>query len=191
MEEKELLYVSSALDPRFKSLLFLSLQEVQETYSKLLSKAVALQEEEQLLLEQPQGDTEELPHTSENNKEDCTAQSPKRRKSALLDLLGQTFKNTSSTHSESVVSVAEKEIKQYQNVPSLPLTEDPLLWWKSQEHVYPLLSKLAQMHLCIPGTSVAAERVFSTAGDVISIQRSLLTPEHADQLIFLKKNLHM
>lgn len=191
VEEKDLLYISSSLDPRFKSLLFLSPQEVQDTYAKLLSKAVALKDDAQRLWEQAQGEAEELPHTSEKNNMDCNASSPKRRKCALVDLLGQTFKNNPSTQSESTIIIAQRELKQYQDVPSLPLTEDPLLWWKSQEHAYPLLAKLAQMHLCIPGTSVAAERVFSTAGDIISVQRSVLTPEHADQLLFLKKNMNL
>jgi len=177
--EKDLLRMSSALDPRFKSLLFLSPEEVQDTYGKLVSKAAALKEDDPVPCGDVQGDSEE--------EETCTA---KKRKSALVDLLGQTFKKTSDV-STSATSIAEKEIKQYQDAPSLPLTEDPLLWWKSQQHVFPLLSKLAHMHLCIPGTSVAAERVFSTAGDIISAQRSSLTPEHADQLLFLKKNMNI
>ncbi|XP_026117915.1 zinc finger BED domain-containing protein 1 [Carassius auratus] len=177
--EKDLLRMSSALDPRFKSLLFLSPEEVQDTYAKLQSKAAALKEDDPVPCGDVQGDLEE--------EETCTA---KKRKSALVDLLGQTFKKTSYV-STSATSIAEKEIKQYQDAPSLPLTEDPLLWWKSQQHVFPLLSKLAHMHLCIPGTSVAAERVFSTAGDIISAQRSSLTPEHADQLLFLKKNMNI
>uniref|UniRef100_A0A8C2FJ66 HAT C-terminal dimerisation domain-containing protein n=1 Tax=Cyprinus carpio TaxID=7962 RepID=A0A8C2FJ66_CYPCA len=177
--EKDLLRMSSALDPRFKSLLFLSPEEVQDTYAKLQSKAAALKEDDPVPCGDVQGDLEE--------EETCTA---KKRKSALVDLLGQTCKKTSYV-STSATSIAEKEIKQYQDAPSLPLPEDPLLWWKSQQHVFPLLSKLAHMHLCIPGTSVAAERVFSTAGDIISAQRSSLTPEHADQLLFLKKNMNI
>lgn len=173
---KDLLHMSSALDPRFKSILFLSPEEVQDTYAKLQSKAAALKEDDPC--GDVQGDLEE--------EETCAA---KKRKSALVDLLGQTFKKTS--YVSSATSIAEKEIKQYQDAPSLPLTEDPLLWWKSQQHVFPLLSKLVHMHLCIPGTSVAAERVFSTAGDIISAQRSSLTPEHADQLLFLKKNMNI
>ncbi|XP_057714529.1 E3 SUMO-protein ligase ZBED1-like [Corythoichthys intestinalis] len=186
LEEKDLLYISSSLDPRFKSLLFLSPQEVQDTYAKLLSKAAALNKDEQSLGEQPQATVADLPHTPED-KEDCHSPSPKRRKSALVDLLGLTFNNNPSTQSESATYIAQKEIKQYQDVRCLPLTEDPLLWWKCQRNAYPLLSKLAQMYLCIPGTSVAAERVFSTAGDLINAQRSVLTPEHVDQLVFLKK----
>lgn len=41
-QEKDYLYISSALDPRFKSLLFLSPSDVQDTYAKLVSKAAAL-----------------------------------------------------------------------------------------------------------------------------------------------------
>lgn len=44
--------------------------------------------------------------------------------------------------------------------------------------MYPFISKLAKRYLCIPGTSVSAERVFSTAGDIITAQQSTLTPEH-------------
>ncbi len=41
-----------------------------------------------------------------------------------------------------------------------------------------------EIFLCIPGTSVPAERVFSTAGDIVNAQRSVLRPYHVDQLIF-------
>lgn len=38
--------------------------------------------------------------------------------------------------------------------------------------------------------SVSAECVFSTAGDIVTAQRSSLTTEHADQLLFFQKNLN-
>uniref|UniRef100_A0A671QLV8 HAT C-terminal dimerisation domain-containing protein n=1 Tax=Sinocyclocheilus anshuiensis TaxID=1608454 RepID=A0A671QLV8_9TELE len=56
---------------------------------------------------------------------------------------------------------------------------------------FPLLSNLASCTLCIPGTSVAAERVFSTAGDIITAKRRALKPEHVDQLLFLHKNMKL
>ena len=37
-------------------------------------------------------------------------------------------------------------------------------------------------------TTVASERLFSSAGNVITEQRNRLTSEHADQLIFLFEN---
>ena len=47
---------------------------------------------------------------------------------------------------------------------------------------------LAKKLLCIQGGSVAAERVFSHAGSLISAKRSSLDHELVDQLIFLNKN---
>ncbi|KAK7909747.1 hypothetical protein WMY93_014431 [Mugilogobius chulae] len=101
--EKDLLRMSSALDPRFKSLLFLSPEEVQETYTKLQSKAAALREDDPVPCGDVQGDfEEEEPQSSQTS-------TTKKRKSALVDLLGQTFKKT-SYGTTSATSIAEKEI---------------------------------------------------------------------------------
>ena len=51
------------------------------------------------------------------------------------------------------------------------------------------MAKLAITMLCIQGTLVLSERVFSTAGDIVTSQRSALHPDHVDVLIFLKKNM--
>jgi hypothetical protein len=48
---------------------------------------------------------------------------------------------------------------------------------------------MARTFLASPPTSVPSERVFSTAGDVISDHRASLLPENAEKLIFLKFNL--
>lgn len=71
-----------------------------------------------------------------------------------------------------------------------PITvdSDPLKWWKNNEHVYPNLSKLAKCYLPVQATSVPSERVFSTAGDLITAERNALAPENVNKLIFLKKN---
>lgn len=80
-------------------------------------------------------------------------------------------------------------VEAYCKAPSLTLTEDPLKWWRVHEVTFPLFSQLSKRYLCIPG--VSAERVFSTAGDVVTAKRSTLKPEHVDQLVFLKKNLQI
>ena len=41
--------------------------------------------------------------------------------------------------------------------------------------------------LCIQGTLVPSELVFTTAGDIVTSQSSVLHPDHVDVLIFLKK----
>ena len=45
--------------------------------------------------------------------------------------------------------------------------------------------------ICVPARSVASEKVFSSAGDLVSAQRLCLCSEHVDKLIFLKKNLRV
>lgn len=105
-----------------------------------------------------------------------------------MTLLGKTFTNVPALPKSTRVT-AEEELKKYLEVPPLALSEDPLKWWRFHEGEFPLLSKLAKRFLCIPGTSVAAERVFSTAGDIVTAQRSTLSSNHVDQLLFLQKNL--
>lgn len=112
----------------------------------------------------------------------------KKRKCALDDLFGEVFV-TKVEPAKSLKSRVEHEIVNYKCEESMPLDSDPLLWWKVHQKAYPLLAHLAQKYLSIPATSVASERVFSTAGDLVTAQRSCLSCEQVDKLIFLKKNL--
>lgn len=136
------------------------------------------------------GSTEGNVPADDISDEDKPPHTPKKRRSALANLLGQTFKHARfSPTPSSPNSKAAKEVQQYQDSPPLPLSDEPLVWWKSEASKYPHLAKLAQRYLCVPGTSVPSERIFSTACHIISAQRSALTSEHADQLVFLKKNM--
>uniref|UniRef100_A0A1A8EXC3 HAT C-terminal dimerisation domain-containing protein n=1 Tax=Nothobranchius korthausae TaxID=1143690 RepID=A0A1A8EXC3_9TELE len=180
--EKETLHMASVVDPRFKGLPFLSEAETRDIYSRLLEAVV---EEENVA---------EDAHINDS----CASisQPPLKRprtSCALVDLLGATFPSTSSDNTEpkSENELAAGEIQKYRGEAPLPLTENPLSWWKNHEQDYPQLSKIAKSLLCIPGTSVSAERVFSSAGDIVTAQRSLLKAEHVDQLVFLHKNLEI
>ena len=84
---------------------------------------------------------------------------------------------------------AKQEMEVYMNTETLNLGSDPLQWWKDNSWRLPLLARLAKEHLCVPATSVPSERVFSTAGDILSAQRASLNADEVDMLIFLKKNM--
>lgn len=107
-------------------------------------------------------------------------------KSALDDLFGDVCV-TKVVPGKSMFEIAESELANYKVEETIRLNTNPLLWWKAKELKYPILSKLAKGYLCVPATSVASERVFSSAGDLVSAQRSCLGG-HVDKLIFLKKN---
>ena len=50
-------------------------------------------------------------------------------------------------------------------------------------------AKLTRLYLTAHGTSDPSERVFSPAEDIVTAQHLALSPENADILIFLKKNM--
>lgn len=132
--------------------------------------------------------------TEERDYEESSPPSKRRGSCALVELLGNTFGDARQVPGlvppeKSAFDRAEEEVKVYSTAASLSLAENPLDWWKDHHIEYPLLAKLAKQYLCVPGTSVSAERVFSTAGDIVTAQRSTLTAEHVDQLLFLHKNL--
>lgn len=86
-------------------------------------------------------------------------------------------------------SNATLEARKFFAEPVLPRQEDPLAWWKENERYYVLLGKVAKKYLCIPGTSVPAERLFSKAGELVSMRRNRLKPKNVNMFLFLNKNL--
>jgi hypothetical protein len=116
---------------------------------------------------------------------------PPVKKGALEDLFGDVYV-VKVEPSKSLFQRADTEITRYRNeTSSIHIGDNPLMWWKFNETSFPLLAKLAKMLLTIPATSVPSERVFSTAGEVVSAQRASLTGENVDILIFLKKNMKL
>ena len=53
---------------------------------------------------------------------------------------------------------------------------------------FPRLAEIARRLLCVPASSTASERLFSTAGSTVSKIRNSLKPENVDALLFLNKN---
>ena len=98
------------------------------------------------------------------------------------------FLGTSEQSKKHKQESREKELACYLIEPPIAAEENPLIWWQNDALCFPKLSQIAAKYLSLLGVSVAAERVFSTAGHIISRTRSSLEPETADKLIFLSKN---
>lgn len=65
----------------------------------------------------------------------------------------------------------------------------PLEGWGLHKNAFPTVAIVARRLLGIPATSVASERLFSKAGDVITKKRNRLAPGKAEQLVLLMENL--
>jgi len=99
------------------------------------------------------------------------------------------FYKTEEKRTKPLSDIIHEEVTSYKATGCISVDEDPLAWWKSNEHKYPHIAKLAQRNLAVQGTSVPSERVFSTAGDIVTASRSRLLAENVDKLIFLQKNM--
>jgi len=56
---------------------------------------------------------------------------------------------------------------------------------------WPLLTTLAKKYFSAPATSSESERLFSTAGQIVSNLRKRLLPENIEKLLFLHHNLRI
>ncbi|XP_041372152.1 E3 SUMO-protein ligase ZBED1-like [Gigantopelta aegis] len=119
---------------------------------------------------------------------DLTTQSGCASGGGIASILGDVvFIKEEMLPQKSNLAQAIFEIDVFKGQALIPVSEDPLVWWKGHQWQFPLLSQLAKKWLCIPATSVPPERVFSTAGDIVTAQRAVLNLEVVDMLIFLKK----
>jgi hypothetical protein len=80
------------------------------------------------------------------------------------------------------------EVANYLALPKAHPDDCPLLWWKTLTVRFPVLSKLARKYLAIPATSTPSERLFSEAGNIMTIKRTQLSPNMLENLVFCKKN---
>ena len=77
----------------------------------------------------------------------------------------------------------------YWEAPRSSQSSDPFDFWRQNSHEYPEVFVIATSTFTCPSGSVDSERLFSVAGDVIRHRRTSLSPENAEDQIFLAKNL--
>ena len=80
-------------------------------------------------------------------------------------------------------------MKQYKEYPPVDVNLDPLTWWKDEQKKFSVLESLARKYLCICGTSMPSERLFSQGGNIVNALRNRLSVEHVNMQIFLAKNM--
>lgn len=169
-EISNFLDICSLLDPRFKSIF---------TFESEVAKIVR-----DLSLDVLAENESPIPLSAE------PAEEPPSKKGKFRKIFGDDFQNeTTDCGASTPLERVKQEMAMYFQLPVMDIDENPLSWWKHESIRMPLLSQLAKKYLCSSATSVASERSFSTAGNVITSNRSLLKPEKANQLIFLAKNL--
>ena len=165
---QKLLNVSAYLDPCYKELPFLDEVAKRQMKDDVEDELLAMETTEDSQLTQDQAPP---------------SKRPKQSSGAVSKLLGD-LSASAPLYSEAVT----KKMELYKMEQLLELDCDPLQWWHKILSIYPIICKLAQKMFSFVATSVPSRRLFSSAGNVITEKISCLTPEHADQLIFLFEN---
>ena len=166
IEDNILLSVATIVDPRFKDRFFSS------TITKSIAKD-ALQEE--LRKESGASNSEVNTSTSERSTD-----SPCSLLEIFSDIIDDSCVDASSPNNE---------LDCYLREPVLDYKRGkPFAWWVEHKTRYPTIAQIARQYLSATATSVPSERLFSSAGDIYNDQRSRISPEHAEGLLFIKSN---
>ena len=167
-----MLVKASFFDKRFSKLGFLSSIEFPD--NKEITKSQIVAEVTTELGEVA------LEFESETSQETCT-NVVSSKKARFMDGIGD---------SEFVDDVSKtidpkEEISRYLLERTISANENPLLWWKRNQDIYPLMSQLALKYLCIQATSTDAERSFSLLGNILTKKRMSLSDSNVNVLTFL------
>lgn len=153
--------ISAILDPRYKATTFTNEKEKEQSI-QLLYNLYEAYKPDHMISKKTSSDSFEL--SSRN---------------FFLNIINPNF----NLYSNSNLNF--EEVEHYFNTPT-DIKLDPLLWWKSHQSEYPILSKIACDYLVIQATSVASEQAFSVAGNTITKTRNRLYPETAKACLCLK-----
>jgi len=82
-----------------------------------------------------------------------------------------------------------QQLVAYASEPVIHRSKCPLMWWAENRHRYPLVSEVARRLLVVPATAVSTDRMYTKKGDEIMDKRDAISPERADQVLFILENL--
>jgi hypothetical protein len=85
---------------------------------------------------------------------------------------------------------ATNEISEYLALEEIPFEKDPFAWWNERKEKFPVLSQLSRKILGIRAASTPSERLFSDAGNLLTVKRTRIKPELFSRVMFLKRNSH-
>ena len=165
MEGNQLLASATIIDPRFKKIPFSDRNAAERVIRQTVTEVSS---------HTPAGSTET----------DTTSSFDEPSTNSVWHFFDQQAAE-SARRPQSITALTE--IQQYIKTPLLGRKEDPLLWWKANSHVYPTLTRSARKYLSILATSVPSERLFSVAGELISVKRNRIKPKNVNMFLFLNK----
>jgi len=184
IDNQEVYTNATVFDPRYKSLVFSTQTKAQQAEKQAKADAMGMEDSD------VKGTEEITDESCENVQEKTPIQ---RDFDDLWSKFDQKTVNPSTKRSRVLdykKECIDLEMKKYLSLPKLDRKECPMQWWKNEgSKKFPHLFQAAQKYLSMPATSVPSERVFSSAGNILTKRRSKLNKNVANMLITLHTNL--
>ena len=181
VETNKFYCLSTILDPRFKLRVFSS------STTAALAKQMLISEYEQFQVSQASNATnaDTDPPAAKRSPQSTSQESSSVLWTLCNDIIGEKSDYESST--DSVEYVVDSYIKEQNQ----SRASDPLSYWKERECTWPILASIGRRYLSAPPSSVASERLFSSAGQISTAKRNRLAPVNVERLLFLHENLRL
>lgn len=182
VERSNTLSTSTFLDPKFKQIAFSDKVIAESTKNRLT----------ELIAKKIREETSECKNNIIVLENKLIRPANHEKKDEDLSIWGDFDKMVASTQPKGTfTSRAIIEMQRYLEEEIIPRTSDSFLWWKQHRQMFPYLSKIAQEQLCTLATSVPCERLFSTAGQVLSDRRTRLSSKNVEMILFLNVNVKL
>jgi len=176
-------YTATLLHPRYRQLKGVSNAEREQVYSYV-------REEMKRII-------------YESKQEDVVHVLPERKKRKLETSFLQDYEDdddfANNDLSQAEDNGLENEEYEYKVAPpdELPrylamdfdkskISSNPLEFWNEYQGHFPVLALLARQIHCIPASSAALERCFSSSGFIVNERRSSLHPDQIDNIIVIR-----
>ncbi|KAM7287902.1 zinc finger BED domain-containing protein 4-like [Ixodes scapularis] len=109
----------------------------------------------------------------------------------LQDVHSQACKDKSHDRKGGKPSVVKAQLDAFledEEVECYNSHSNPTVYWEKKRYLWPDLYTVAVGYLACPPTSVYSERVFSSAGAIVTDRRNRLTPKNVATLSFIRMN---
>jgi len=185
--EDDELRVATVVDPRFK-LAFFDGDEGRQRALDATKKAVldAAEASAAAKASTPAQTSSPLPSTSTSTSAPAASSSTKQMPSIFAKLYAAP---TATPQASTLSDKVQHELNLYIAAQTIDHTSSATAWWAGNSALYPNIAVVAHQLLGVPATSVASERLFSKAGDIITKKRNRLESSKADKIIFIMENL--
>ena len=182
-ETQDMYALATYLDPRFKGFFFRNPENAAQAKKKIAEKL------ERLLMEE-KGEQSQASINVDNRGESSMNKSGKN---TLANMRAEIMKKSIHDQQNSPKMEVYNFLENYSNSTVMEEDSNVLDFWKkmskSTKPIERKAAKLAEYYLTPPPSSVDVERLFSTAGDIITNERNRLLPDNAAKLLFLRENL--